>query len=219
MKGFGPLGLQFAGFGELEVVLGESLGEQDFDIGLFAVAGHGQFANQQVTGALEHFLFAEGKALGFFQDQKVLHDRRDLEQRSGTHAIGIVFEAVFPVGGVVTFAVGKKSQDLLDITVLHHSPQSHGYHAVEGHRHFEIAGLNIKEVVLLDLLTKGAGADLFDNSYAVVGIDDAVTNVEITVTVAAHTWNRPPRRETLLFYPTGRRLTICKTCERVFSKT
>ena len=112
------------------------------------------------------------------------------------------------VGGVFAFAVAQKIENFLDFAVLDHPPQSHGDDAVEWNGDFEVAGLDIKEIVLFDLLAEGPGADLLDNAYAVVGIDNAVPNVEITVTVAAHTWNRPPRPTTGLFYPSGLRLTI-----------
>jgi hypothetical protein len=53
------LGLEFGGFWEAEFALGEGQGEEFLNLGLFAVAGHGQFADQEVAGAFEHLLFAK----------------------------------------------------------------------------------------------------------------------------------------------------------------
>ena len=53
------LRLEFRGFGEAEVALGERGGQEFFYFGLFAVTGHRQFADQQVTGALQHLFLAE----------------------------------------------------------------------------------------------------------------------------------------------------------------
>ena len=54
-----PLNLQFAGFRKFEICPGESLGQQNLDVCLFAVAGQGQLADQQIAGPLQHLLFAE----------------------------------------------------------------------------------------------------------------------------------------------------------------
>lgn len=53
------LGLEFGGFGEAQLALGKRDGEDLFHFGFLAVAGHSQFADQEIAGALEHFLFAE----------------------------------------------------------------------------------------------------------------------------------------------------------------
>lgn len=39
-------GLQFAGFGEFQIVLRQSFGEQVLDVGFFAISRHGQFTYQ-----------------------------------------------------------------------------------------------------------------------------------------------------------------------------
>ena len=41
------------------LALGKRDGEDLFHFGFLAVAGHSQFADQEIAGALEHFLFAE----------------------------------------------------------------------------------------------------------------------------------------------------------------
>jgi hypothetical protein len=52
-------GLKFGGFREAEIAFGQSQGEKFFDLGLLAVAGHRQFAHQEITRPFEHLLFAE----------------------------------------------------------------------------------------------------------------------------------------------------------------
>jgi hypothetical protein len=55
----------------------------------------------------------------------------------------------------------------------------------------KIAGFDIQEVVLLDLLPQRPAADLLDNADAVVWINDPVTDVEIAANVEIHTRNSP----------------------------
>jgi hypothetical protein len=60
-------------------------------------------------------------------------------------------------------------------------PQANYTDVMERHHNFEAAGLDLKEVVLLDGGTYGTTADLFNNSNAMIGIDDLVTYVEIAI--------------------------------------
>ena len=97
------------------------------------------------------------------------------------------------VGSAVAVSVRKVIQDLLDFAIPNHPAQSHRSYAMEGDGNLKIAGFNIEEVVLLDLLTEGSAADLFNDPHAVVWVNHPITNVEITVTVDAHTGNSPRR--------------------------
>jgi hypothetical protein len=81
------LSLELGGFREAEVALGQRQCEELLDLGFFAVAGHGQFADQEVAGALKHFLFAEGKRLRLMEGDETLQNTGDFEQRSGAHAV------------------------------------------------------------------------------------------------------------------------------------
>ena len=46
------LGLEFGGFGEAELALGQGGGEDFFYFVLFDIAGHGEFADDKIAGAL-----------------------------------------------------------------------------------------------------------------------------------------------------------------------
>ena len=52
-------GLEFRGFGQVQFALGQRLGKEFLDLELFAVLGHGQLADQQVTSPLQHLFLAE----------------------------------------------------------------------------------------------------------------------------------------------------------------
>jgi len=177
-------GLEFGGFRETQFALGEGEREQFFDLGFFAVAGHGQFADQQVTGAFQHLLLAERQRLGLVEGDQALEDSRDFDQGAGAHAVGIFLEAVFPVGGAEVFGDREEVDNLLYFAVADHAANAHAPHIVAGHHHFEAAGFYIEQVKLFDGGADGPAADLLDNPHPVVGIDDLVADVNILVGTA-----------------------------------
>src|SRR5205085_317373 len=75
--------------------------EQCLNFGFFAVASHCQLADQEIASALQHLLLAEGKRLGLMKGDQALQYSRHFQQRSGAHAVGIFFEAVFPVAAAI----------------------------------------------------------------------------------------------------------------------
>jgi hypothetical protein len=54
---------------------------------------------------------------------------------------------------------------------------------VTGNHDFQAAGFDMKKVELFHRRADGTAADLLDNSYAVIGIDDLVANMEIQVAI------------------------------------
>ena len=86
----------------------QGFGHQLFDVSLFPVFGHGYFADQQVPGSFQHFLFAEGKWLGLSEKEKTFQYGGNFHERPGSHLVGILFEPVFPISIVAAFAVGQK---------------------------------------------------------------------------------------------------------------
>ena len=180
----GGLGLEFRCFGEAQFALSQGSGEDLFYLGLFAVAGHGQFADKQVAGALQHLFLAKRKRLRLMQGDQALQDAGYLEQRTGAHAVGVFFEAVFPVAVASIFADGKNVQNLLDFAVANHAAQADAASILAGYHHFEAAGFYVEEVKLFDCCSDGATADLFNNANAVIGIDNLVADMEIQVRTA-----------------------------------
>ncbi len=164
----------------------EGLGQENFDVCLFAVPCERKFTDQQITGALQHFLLAERKAFGFPQNQQTFQDGRNLKQRSGPHAIGVFFESVFPVRSAFAIPIRQVVENFLDLAIPDHAPQAHRSHAVEWDRDLQVAGFDIEEIVLLNLLAESATADLLNNSYAVIRVNHPIPDVEMTVTIAAH---------------------------------
>lgn len=181
VKRFWGSGLEFRSFREAQIALRQRQREQLFDLGFFAIARHGDFADQQIAGALEHFLFAEGKRLGLVQRDQVLQHSGDFEQGAGAHAVGILFEAVFPVGVAVAVGKGEKVQNLLHFAVSNHPANAYAAHVVAGHHNLQAAGFDIKKIELLNGRPDRTAADLFDNPHPVVGIDDLIADVKIQV--------------------------------------
>ena len=155
--------------------------QQSSEPDVFAVAGHGEFADQQIAGALQHLLLPEGKRLGLVEGDQVLQHAGDFYERSGAHALGVLFEPVFPVAIGAVPVDRKQVQHFLDFPVLHHPPQTDTPGVLAGHHHSEAAGFNVQEVEPLDRRTHGPAADLFDDTDTMVGIDDFITYVEIRI--------------------------------------
>src|SRR5207248_7578212 len=65
--------------------------------------------------------------------------------------------------------------------VLHHPTKPHRGDIVKRDHHLETAGLNLQQVELLDARADGPAADLLDDSYAMVGVNDFIAYVEIAV--------------------------------------
>ncbi len=104
--------LEFFGLnGELQLGFGERLHDDGFGAFRGGVAGSGHFADEQVLRAFEHFLFAEGERLAAAEGNETLEDDGDFEERSGAHALGILFEAVLPVVVRVEFAGFEEPKD------------------------------------------------------------------------------------------------------------
>jgi hypothetical protein len=52
---------------------------------------------------------------------------------------------------------------------------------VEGHHDFQAAGLDLQQVESFYGFTESAAADLFNDSDTMIGVDNLVADVEITV--------------------------------------
>jgi hypothetical protein len=176
-------GLEFGGFGKSKITLGKSQAQKFFNLRLFAVARHGEFADQQVAGAFEHLLFPEGERLSLMESDQALEDSGNLEQRTGPHAVGILLEAVLPVGRAEVVGYGKEVENLLYLAVANHAPYAHAAHIVAGHHHLEAAGLDVKKVKLFHSGADSATANLFDDPYTVVWIHNLVADVKVQITV------------------------------------
>ncbi len=180
---------ELGGVWEAQGAFCESVSQQTLDHCLLAIAGHGQFADQQIAAALQHFLFAEGYSLRLIQNQKALQHRRNFEQRTGAHTVGIDPETVLPIFVVVAIARSKKFHNLIDFLVLYDRAHADRVHIVKWHHHLEAAGLNGEQVKLLDVLPNGATANLLYNSNAMVGVNDFIADTETAVTTQ-HEENR-----------------------------
>src|SRR5581483_6579254 len=77
--------------------------------------------------------------------------------------------------------ITQECDDFLDFAVLHHSSQPHHVYVVKRNHDFQAAGLYFEEIEFFDVLADSATADLLNDPYPVVGIDDLIPNVEISV--------------------------------------
>jgi len=101
----------FGHYGELQFGFGEGLDYRGFGVLCGGVAGGGHLADQEVLGAFQHFLFAEGEGLAGAERNEALEDYGDFEERSGAHALGILFEAVLPVMMAIELALFEETEN------------------------------------------------------------------------------------------------------------
>src|SRR5437868_10150459 len=177
------LSFKFRSLWEPQFVLGrQCLGEQFLNDALVAILRHRQFADQQIARPFQHLLLAERQRLGLVQHQQALQHASDFEQRAGAHALGVFLEAVLPISIVQALAIRKKIKDFLDFPVAHHPPQANAIDVVEGNHDLQTAGLDLKQVKLLDGGADRPTADLLDHAYTVVGVHNFIADVETVAT-------------------------------------
>src|SRR5215472_11729198 len=173
------LGLKFGSFRESQLAFREGLGEHLLDLGFLAITRHGQLAHQQVTRPFEHLLLAKGEWLGLMQRDQVLQYVSHFEQRPGTHALGILFEAVLPVAVAVALGNREQVKHLLDLSIANNPAQPDAAGVIARYHHLEATGLDVQEVEPFDRRAHRPAADLFNDSNTMVGINDLIANVEI----------------------------------------
>ncbi len=97
--------------GKLQLGLGQGFDDDGFGALRSGIAGGGHLADEKVLRAFEHFLFAEGERLAAAEGDKAFEDDGDFEEGTGAHALGILLEAVLPVGMRVEFALFEEAKD------------------------------------------------------------------------------------------------------------
>ena len=173
-------------YGKLELCFGER--PHDDGLGAFrsGVAGSSHFADEEVLRALEHFLFAEGKRLGAAERNEALQDDGDFEERTGAHALGILFEAVFPVVMRVELASLEEAKDFGGVIGTNDSAKANCQRVGLRNHYAKAAGNNANHEVTFGSTVEKSVADLFYNANAVVRIDDFFPNFVI------HIFDCPP---------------------------
>lgn len=185
----GNLGLELGNFGQAQVALRKSQGEHLFNLGLLAVSRHGKFADQQIAGTLQHLLLPKRKRFGLVKSDQTFEHPCNFNQRAGAHAVGILLEAVLPVGGAQVVSDREKIEDFLHLAVPHHPPDANAAHIIAGHHDLEAASFDVEQIELLDGGPDRPAADLLDYGDPVVGVDNFVADVEIQV-CTAHKYTR-----------------------------
>src|SRR5215469_13855542 len=136
-------------FRHLQLGFRESPSNVDFNILLGGVAHGGELTNQQELCALEHFLFAEGERFCAAERDETLQNRGNFHQGTGAHAIGILFEAVFPImvrGGAAFLEV---AQNFAGLVGTNDGTQADVFDVGLRDHHLEATGQNAEHVVAL----------------------------------------------------------------------
>src|ERR1043166_922890 len=115
------------------------------------------------------------------QGDQALEHSRHFEQRASAHAVGIFLEPVFPVAVSVALANRKEVPNFLNFPIADSPPQPDAPRVVARDHHFQAAGLDVQQVKLFYRRTYGPAADLFNDSDAMVGVNDFIANVEIQI--------------------------------------
>jgi len=69
----------------------------------------------------------------------------------------------------------------MDFAVLHHTSQSDAGNVVERHHNFETAGFYLQKIELFYGCPKRPAANLFNDSYPMVGVNDLIADVKAAV--------------------------------------
>jgi hypothetical protein len=160
--------------GELELGFGE--GFDDGGLGGFGsgVAGGGHFADEQILGALEHFLFAEGEGLTGAEGNETLEDDSDFEEGSGAHALGVLFEAMFPVVVRVEFALFEKAENFGGLVGTDDGAKANSFSVGLRNHDAQAAGDNANHVIPFCSTVKDTVTDLLYNTHTVIRVHDLV---------------------------------------------
>src|SRR4030095_5605868 len=119
---------------------------------------------EQISRALEHFLFAEGERLARRQKEEALEYGSDLEQRTRPHPFRVLLKAIFPIAVTRGFALGQIVHYFLNFTIPHDAPKSDGRGILEGDHDFCAAGFDLEQIISLNRASGCPAADLFNNS-------------------------------------------------------
>jgi hypothetical protein len=120
--------LEFLGHDrELELGFGKGLDDDGFCAFGSGVARGGHFTDEKILRALEHFLFAEREGFAAAEGNETLEDDGYFEERSGTHALGVFLEAVFPVVVRIELALFEEAKDFGGFRGTDHGTKANGF--------------------------------------------------------------------------------------------
>jgi hypothetical protein len=172
--------LEFFGhYGELELGFGEGL--DDDGLGAFrgGVARGGHFADEEVLGALEHFLFAEGERFAAAEGNQALEDDGDFEESTRAHALGVLFEAVLPVVVRIEFAGFEEAEDFGRFVGTNDRSKTNGNCVGLRDHDAQAAGNNANHEVTFGFSVQDSVADLFNNAHTVIRVNDFVADLVV----------------------------------------
>ena len=162
---------------KLELGLGERL--DDGGLGAFrgGIAGSGHFADEEVLRAFEHFLFAEGERLAAAERNQTLEDDGHFEEGPGTHALGVLFEAVLPVVMRVEFALFEETKDFGGFCGPNDGTKANGHGVGLRDHDAQAAGNNADHEVTFGSAVQDSVADLLNNAHTMIRVNDLVADL------------------------------------------
>jgi len=169
----------FGHHGELQLGLGEGLDDDGFGAFRGGIASGGHFADEEILGAFEHFLFAEGERLAAAEGNQALEDDGDFEEGAGAHALGVLLEAVFPVVMRVEFAFFEEAKNLGGFRVANDGAKPHRDGVGLRNHDAQAAGNNANHEVTLGSAVQDAVVNLFYDAHTMIGINDFVADLVV----------------------------------------
>lgn len=167
--------------GELELGLGERLDHDGLGAFRGGVARGGHFADQEVLGALEHFLFAEGEGLAAAEGNETLEDDGDFEEGPGAHALGVFLEAVLPIVVRVELAGFEEAKDFGGFCGTNNGTKANS-HGVRLRNHdAQAAGNNANHEVTFGPAVQDTVIDLLNNAHTVIRVNDLVADLVVHI--------------------------------------
>jgi hypothetical protein len=167
----------FGHHGKRKLGLGQRLDDGGFGVFGRGVPGSGHLANEEVLGAFEHFLFAEGEGLAAAEGNETLEDDGDFEEGPGAHALRVFLEAMFPVVMRVKFAGFEKAQDFAGFRGTNDGTKANGGGVGLRDHDTQAAGNDADHEVTFGSAVQNSVADLLNNAHTMVRVNDLVADL------------------------------------------
>ncbi len=162
---------------ELQLGFGQRLDDETLGVFRSKITGSGHLANEEILGALEHFLFAEGEGLAAAEGDEAFENNSHFQERTRAHALGVLLETMFPVMMRIELASLEEAEHLDGIVGANDRTKTNS-RSVGGRNHnAQAAGDDTNHEITFGTTVEYAVTYLFYNPYAMVRINDFVADL------------------------------------------
>src|SRR5258708_30902098 len=121
-----------------------------------------------MVGALQDFLFAEGKRLAPAEGNQTFEDYGDFQEGTRAHALGIFLEPMLPIVVRIQLALLQESQHLSRVVRTNYGSQSDGFSVRLRNLHSQTARSNANHEVPFRSAVHNAITNLLNYAHPVI---------------------------------------------------